>query len=47
MLLKIKCILISVHIWSEKFPVPRRLERDIIINVKRSSFRVPVILVRL
>ena len=33
-------------IFSETFLIPQRIERDIIINVLRSSCKVPVILVR-
>jgi hypothetical protein len=29
------CVFISVHLLSESFPIPRRLERDIIINVQK------------
>ena len=39
------CILIFSTIFSEIFLNPRRLQRDIIINVKRSSRLEPVILV--
>ena len=39
------CILIFSTIFSETFVILRRMQRDIIINVKRSSRLVPVILV--
>jgi hypothetical protein len=43
--LNIKCVLISLQIFSEKFLILRRTERDIIINVYRSSCTVSLILV--
>jgi hypothetical protein len=44
-LLNIKCGLICSTILSEKFLILRRTQRDIVINVKMSSCKVPVILV--
>jgi hypothetical protein len=46
-LLNIKCVFcFSVQLLSETFLIIRRIERDIIINVHRSSCKVPVIVVR-
>jgi hypothetical protein len=45
--LSIKCVFwFSLQISSEKFLVVRRFQRDIVINVKTSSCKVHVILVR-
>ena len=41
-----KCVWFSIQIFSEAFIILRRNERDIIINVRRSSCKVPVTLVR-
>jgi hypothetical protein len=46
MLLTIKCVLISLQFLSQTFLIVRRIQRDIIINVQKSSCKVPVILVR-
>jgi hypothetical protein len=47
MLLNIKCVFwFSLQLLSETFLILRRIQRDIIINVHRSSCRVPVVLVR-
>jgi len=40
------CVLTFLQIWSEIFLIPRRNERDIIINVHRSACKVPIIVVR-
>jgi len=40
------CVLIFSTILSETFLILRRTERDIIKNVYRSSYKVPVIVVR-
>jgi hypothetical protein len=46
-LLNIKCAFwFSLQLLSETFLILRRIQRDIIINVHRSSRKVPVILVR-
>jgi hypothetical protein len=46
-LLSIKFVFwFSVQILSEKVPILRRVQRDIIINIYRYSCKVPVILVR-
>ena len=42
-----KCVLIFSTILSETFLILRRIQRDTIINVSRSSYKVAVILVRL
>ena len=43
----IKCVFwFFLQLLSEKIPILRRTERDIIINVHRSSCKVPVILAR-
>jgi hypothetical protein len=39
------CILISLKVLTKTFPFLRIIQRDIVINVKTSLFRVPVILV--
>ena len=45
-LLHIKCVfLFSLQILSETFLTVRRIQRDTIINVRRSSCKVPVVLV--
>jgi hypothetical protein len=45
MLLNIKCVFwFSVQLLSETFLVLRRIHRDIIINVHRSSCKVPLLL---
>ena len=41
------CVLIFSTILSETFLILRRIQRDTIINVSRSSYKVAVILVRL
>ena len=47
-LLNIKCVFwFSLQILSETFLILRRIQCDIIINVYRSSCKVPVILVRI
>jgi hypothetical protein len=47
MLLNIKCVFwFYLQLLSETFVIVRRIQRDIIINVHRSSCKVPVILVR-
>jgi hypothetical protein len=40
------CVLISPTNLSEIFLIPRKTERDVIINAQRSSCKVAVILVR-
>ena len=46
-ILNIKCVFwFSVKLLSETFPILRRSQRDIIMNVHRSSCKVPVIFVR-
>jgi hypothetical protein len=46
-LLNIKCVFwFSVQLLSETFLILRRIQQDIIINIHRSSCKVPVILVR-
>jgi hypothetical protein len=40
------CVLISLQLLSETFLIIRRIQQDIIINVHRSSCKVPVIFVR-
>jgi len=40
------CVLIYSTSFSEIFLIPRRIEPDIITNVHRPSYTVPVILVR-
>jgi hypothetical protein len=46
-ILNIKCVFwCSLQRLSETFIILRRIQRDIIINVHRSSRKVPVILVR-
>ena len=46
-LLNIKCVFcFSAQILSETFLITRKFQRDIVINVKTSSRKVPVILVR-
>ena len=37
---------ISLHIWSEKFYILRRIQRDIVKNVGKSSCKIPFIFVR-
>ena len=39
------CVLLSLQHLSEKFLILRRTERNIAINVQRSSCKIPVILV--
>ena len=39
------CVLISIQILSETYLILRRTERDMVENVYRSLFQVPVILV--
>jgi hypothetical protein len=36
----------SLHIWSETFYILRRIQRDIVISVRTSSCKIPVLLVR-
>jgi hypothetical protein len=44
---KIKCVFwFSTQLLFEKFLIRRRIQRDIVINVKTSSLKVPIILVR-
>jgi hypothetical protein len=44
-LLNIKCVfLFSLQILSERFVIPARIQRDIIINVHRSLYKVPLCL---
>jgi hypothetical protein len=45
-LLNTKCVLIFSKTLPKTFVILRRTERDIIINVRRSSCKIPVILVR-
>jgi hypothetical protein len=46
-LLSMKCVFsVSLKYLSEIFLILRRIQRDIIINLRRSSCKVPVILVR-
>jgi hypothetical protein len=46
-LLNIKCAFsFSLQLLSETFLILRRIQRDIVINVKTSSRKVPVIIVR-
>jgi hypothetical protein len=46
-LLSMKCVFwVSPKLVSEIFPILRRIQRDIIINLHSSSCKVPVILVR-
>jgi hypothetical protein len=40
------CVLVSSTILFETFPILRRNQVDIVVNVKTSSREVPVILVR-
>jgi hypothetical protein len=47
MLLNIKCVFcFSLQLLSETFLMLRRIQRDMIVNVYRSSCKVPVILGR-
>jgi hypothetical protein len=39
------CVLLSLQILSKTFLILRRVQQNIIINVQRSSCKVPVILV--
>ena len=41
-----KCVFSSVQFLSETFTIPKRIQRDVIINLHRSSCEVPVTLVR-
>jgi hypothetical protein len=46
-LLNTKCVFwFSLQLLSKTFFIIRRIQRDIVINVKKSSCKVPVILVR-
>ena len=46
-LLHIKCVFwFSLQILSDTFLIPRRIQRDIVMNVRRASCKVPVVLVR-
>jgi len=46
MLLNIQCVLIFSTVLFETSDIIRRIQQDIIINVHRYSFTVPIILVR-
>ena len=47
-LLNTKCVfLLSLQILSEIFLILRRIQRDTVINVYRSSCKVPIIVVRI
>jgi hypothetical protein len=43
---KCKCFLLSLQLLSETFFILRRIQREMIINVHRSSCKAPVIFVR-
>ena len=46
-LLNKKCVFcFTLQLWSETFLILRIIQQDIIINVHRSSCKVPVILIR-
>ena len=46
-LLNVKCMFrFSLQILSETFLILGRIQRDIIINIRKSSCKVPVILIR-
>jgi hypothetical protein len=45
-LLNTKCVLLFSTTFSEAFLIQRRIERDMIKNLYRSSCKLPVILVR-
>ena len=45
-LLNIKCVFwFSLQLLSEKFRIVRRIQRDITINVHRSLFKIPIVVV--
>jgi hypothetical protein len=45
-ILNIKCVLVFIRLLSKTFLILRKIQRDIVINVKTSSCKVPVISVR-